>query len=46
MALFDLLHQEGKTVIMVTHEPDVGARAQRIIRLRDGLIVGTVGEAA
>jgi len=46
LALFDLLHQEGKTVIMVTHEPDVGARAQRIIRLRDGLIVGTVGEAA
>ena len=46
LALFDALNQEGKTVIMVTHEPDVGARAQRIIRLRDGLIVGRVGEAA
>ncbi|PZA07952.1 MULTISPECIES: ABC transporter ATP-binding protein [unclassified Meiothermus] len=46
LALFDTLHQEGKTVIMVTHEPDVGARAQRIIRLRDGLIVGATGEVA
>lgn len=46
LALFGALNQEGKTVIMVTHEPDVGARAQRIIRLRDGLIVGRVGEAA
>jgi putative ABC transport system ATP-binding protein len=46
LALFDSLNKEGKTVIMVTHEPDVGARAQRIIRLRDGLIVGTMGEAA
>jgi putative ABC transport system ATP-binding protein len=46
LALFDSLNKEGKTVIMVTHEPDVGARAQRIIRLRDGLIVGMMGEAA
>ena len=46
LALFDSLNKEGKTVIMVTHEPDVGARAQRIIRLRDGLIVGRMGETA
>jgi putative ABC transport system ATP-binding protein len=32
------LNREGKTIIMVTHEPDVGQRSQRIIRLRDGQI--------
>jgi len=36
MALFDELHAAGRTVVMVTHEPDVAARAQRIIRLQDG----------
>ncbi|HUT10312.1 MAG TPA: ABC transporter ATP-binding protein [Thermoguttaceae bacterium] len=33
------LNQQGKTIIMVTHEPDVGARAKRIIRLKDGTIL-------
>ena len=36
--LFDVLHSSGKTIVMVTHEPDVGARAGKIIRLRDGVI--------
>ena len=36
--LFDVLHASGKTIITVTHEPDVGARAQRIVRLLDGRI--------
>jgi putative ABC transport system ATP-binding protein len=39
LELFSRLHQDGKTIIVVTHEADVGARAQRIVRLRDGLIV-------
>ncbi|MER3499774.1 MAG: macrolide ABC transporter ATP-binding protein, partial [Chitinophagaceae bacterium] len=38
LELFDRLHRQGKTIVMVTHEPDVGARAQRIVRLRDGKI--------
>jgi ABC-type lipoprotein export system ATPase subunit len=39
MAIFDELHQQGKTVILITHEPDVAARAQRVIRITDGEIV-------
>ena len=38
LALFDKLHQEGNTIIMVTHESDVAARAHRVIHLRDGKI--------
>ncbi|HKF52555.1 MAG TPA: ABC transporter ATP-binding protein [Candidatus Acidoferrales bacterium] len=38
MALFARLHQQGNTIILVTHEPDVAQRAHRIIRLRDGKI--------
>ena len=32
------LNRQGKTIIMVTHEPDVGRRAKRITRLMDGMI--------
>lgn len=38
MNLFDDLNRQGKTIILVTHEYDVGQRAQRIIRLKDGRI--------
>jgi putative ABC transport system ATP-binding protein len=38
LELFSALHQQGKTVIVITHEPEVGARAERIIRVRDGSI--------
>lgn len=38
LQLFDDIHQAGNTVIVVTHEEDVAARAARIIRLRDGII--------
>jgi len=37
--LLDSLHRAGKTIIMVTHEPDVGARAHRIVRLLDGRVL-------
>jgi putative ABC transport system ATP-binding protein len=38
MGLFDRLHDEGQTIIMVTHEHDIAARAGRLITLRDGRI--------
>ncbi len=38
MELFERIHAEGNTIILVTHEPDISAHAHRIIRLRDGLI--------
>jgi putative ABC transport system ATP-binding protein len=39
MGLFDRLVGEGNTIILVTHEHDVGAHARRMVRLKDGLIV-------
>ena len=36
LELFDELHQQGITLVMVTHEDDVAARAQRIARFQDG----------
>ncbi|KXX68097.1 ABC transporter ATP-binding protein [Flammeovirga sp. SJP92] len=38
MAIFDELHQQGNTIIMVTHEEDIANYAHRVIRLRDGLV--------
>ena len=38
MGLFQEIHQQGNTVIIVTHEPDIAMHAHRIIRLRDGLV--------
>jgi putative ABC transport system ATP-binding protein len=38
MALFARLHAEGQNIIMVTHEPDIAAHAERLVTLRDGLI--------
>ncbi len=38
MKIFYKLHQQGNTVIMVTHEAEVARHARRIIHLRDGLI--------
>lgn len=38
MNLFNQIHESGNTVIMVTHEEDIAAHAQRVIRLKDGMI--------
>ncbi|SEA59359.1 ABC transporter ATP-binding protein [Alkalimonas amylolytica] len=38
MALFDQLHQEGHTIILVTHEQDIAEHCQRVIRLVDGQV--------
>jgi putative ABC transport system ATP-binding protein len=40
MALFQQLNREGTTVIVVTHEPDVAAFASRVVRFRDGRVIG------
>ena len=39
MKLFAELHESGKTIVMVTHEPDIAAWAQHRLVLRDGRIV-------
>lgn len=38
LELFDELHAEGKTILLVTHEAEVGRRAENILRLKDGNI--------
>ena len=38
MNLFDRLHESGNTIVLVTHEHDIAARAHRIIHIRDGKI--------
>lgn len=42
MNLFDEIHANGNTVILVTHEEDIAKHAHRIIRLRDGVIESDV----
>lgn len=46
MAIFDKIHKNGNTVILVTHEPDIAEYAHRIVKLRDGLIESDVVKAA
>jgi putative ABC transport system ATP-binding protein len=39
LAIFARLNEEGRTVVLITHEPDVAAQAKRVIKLSDGEIV-------
>ena len=39
MGLFQELNRQGKTIVFVTHEPDIARMSKRTITLRDGLVV-------
>jgi putative ABC transport system ATP-binding protein len=39
LALFDELHEQGSTIVIVTHDPKVAARAKRVIEMSDGQII-------
>ncbi len=42
MRVFDLLHGQGQTIIVVTHEADIAAHAERVVTLRDGRVANDV----
>ena len=46
LALFRELHAHGNTVVLVTHDPGIAARADRRVELRDGLLLRDVREKA
>ena len=43
MLIFKQLNEQGMTIVLVTHEPDIAAYTQRTIKLRDGQIEGSAG---
>ena len=44
LSIFERLADQGKTILMVTHDADIAAYAQRILRMQDGLIVNGSGD--
>ncbi len=36
---FRAVHAEGRTIVVITHEPEVADRTERFVRLRDGVVV-------
>ena len=45
LGLFQELNEQGRTVVLITHEAEVAAHARRIVRLRDGMILSDSGGA-
>ncbi len=46
MSVFAALHAQGRTVVLITHEEDIAAYAERVVKLRDGRIVEDYGQDA
>lgn len=46
LGLFDELHAQGRTIVLITHELEVAERARRVIRVRDGHVIADVVGAA
>jgi putative ABC transport system ATP-binding protein len=44
MQIFDRLHAEGQTIIIVTHEEDIARHCRRVVRLRDGQVLTDTGD--
>ena len=38
LGLFEELHKAGQTIVLVTHDPDIAEKAERVIEIRDGEI--------
>jgi putative ABC transport system ATP-binding protein len=46
LELLDELHAGGRTIVLITHEAEVAARAGRVVRIRDGMLVADAGDAS
>nr|QNO43578.1 putative ABC transporter ATP-binding protein [Methanosarcinales archaeon ANME-2c ERB4]QNO43597.1 putative ABC transporter ATP-binding protein [Methanosarcinales archaeon ANME-2c ERB4]QNO44722.1 putative ABC transporter ATP-binding protein [Methanosarcinales archaeon ANME-2c ERB4] len=40
MKMFEDMNRDGRTTILITHNPEIAAHADRIVRVKDGLLVG------
>lgn len=45
MQILHELHEEGRTVILITHDPEIAAEAKRVVKIKDGKIVSDTGVA-
>ena len=45
LAIFDELHRSGITLVLVTHEDEVAARAEQVVQFRDGRLIGSVDQS-
>jgi putative ABC transport system ATP-binding protein len=46
MTLLQTLNRQGLTVVLVTHEEDIAGYARRVVRMRDGMVIGDVAREA
>lgn len=46
MEIFQSLNDEGATIIMITHEPDIARKARKLYHIRDGILTGPSGREA
>ena len=46
MELFARLNDEGRTILLITHEPDIAAKTKRVVRITDGVIIEDAATAS